>query len=76
MHRVRDIFLFCYFIKLRYSDVFNLKRTDIKDNHIEVTTVKTADSIIIEPNKHSKAILDKYKNIISKTLKKHTTNAE
>lgn len=53
-----------------------MKRTDIKDNHIEVTTVKTADSIIIEPNKHSKAILDKYKNIISKTLKKHTTNAE
>lgn len=61
--RVRDIFLFCCFTGLRYSDVFNLKRTDIKDNHIEVTTVKTADSLIIELNKHSKAILDKYKNI-------------
>ena len=48
---------------LRYSDVFNLKRTDIKDNHIEVTTIKTADSLIIELNNHSKAILDKYKDI-------------
>jgi len=45
-----------------YSDVFNLKRSDIKDNHIEVTTIKTADSLIIELNNHSKAILDKYKD--------------
>lgn len=63
LDRVRDIFLFCCFTGLRYSDVFNLKRTDIKQNHIEVTTVKTADSLIIELNKHSKAILDKYKNV-------------
>lgn len=63
LDRVRDIFLFCCFTGLRYSDVFNLKRTDIKDNHIEVTTVKTADSLVIELNKHSRAILDKYKDI-------------
>lgn len=63
LDRVRDIFLFCCFTGLRYSDVFNLKRTDIKDNHIEVTTIKTADSLIIELNNHSKAILDKYKDI-------------
>lgn len=61
--RVRDIFCFCCFTSLRYSDVYNLKRSDIKDNHIEVTTVKTADSLIIELNKYSKAILDKYKNV-------------
>jgi site-specific recombinase, phage integrase family len=48
---------------LRYSDVFNLRRSDIKGDHIEVTTVKTSDSLIIEPNNHSKAILDKYKDV-------------
>ena len=60
LERVRDVFLFCCFTGLRYSDVFNLRRSDIKDNHIEVTTVKTADSLIIELNNHSKSILNKY----------------
>lgn len=63
LERVRDVFLFQCFTGLRYSDVFNLKRSDIKDNHIEITTVKTADSLIIELNKHSKSILYKYKDI-------------
>lgn len=63
LERVRDVFLFCCFTGLRYSDVFNLRRSDIKENHIEITTVKTADSLIIELNNHSKAILEKYKNI-------------
>lgn len=63
LERVRDVFLFQCFTGLRYSDLFNLKRSDIKDGHIEVTTVKTADSLIIELNNHSKAILDKYKKV-------------
>ena len=63
LERVRDIFLFQCFTGLRYSDVFNLRRSDIKGDHIEVTTVKTSDSLIIELNNHSKAILDKYKDV-------------
>ena len=63
LDRVRDVFLFQCFTGLRYSDVFNLRRSDIKGDHIEVTTVKTSDSLIIELNKHSKAILDKYKDV-------------
>lgn len=63
LERVRDVFLFQCFTGLRYSDVFNLRRSDIKGNHIEVTTVKTSDSLIIELNNHSKAILDKYKDV-------------
>ena len=63
LERVRDVFLFQCFTGLRYSDVFNLRRSDIKGDHIEVTTVKTSDSLIIELNKHSKAILDKYKDV-------------
>ena len=63
LERVRDVFLFQCFTGLRYSDVFNLRRSDIKGDHIEVTTVKTSDSLIIELNNHSKAILDKYKDM-------------
>ena len=63
LDRVRDVFLFQCFTGLRYSDVFNLCRSDIKGDHIEVTTVKTSDSLIIELNNHSKAILDKYKDV-------------
>ena len=63
LERVRDVFLFCCFTSLRYSDVRNLKRSDVKSDHIEITTVKTADSLTIELNKYSKAILDKYKDI-------------
>lgn len=63
LERVRDVFCFCCFTSLRYSDVANLRRTDIFDNHIALTTVKTADAIRIELNKYSRAILDKYKDV-------------
>lgn len=63
LDRVRDVFLFQCFTGLRYSDVFNLKRTDVKENYIEVTTVKTADSLVIELNDFSRKILEKYKDI-------------
>ena len=63
LERVRDVFLFQCFTGLRYSDVYNLRRSDIKGDHIEVTTVKTSDSLIIELNKHSKAILEKYQEV-------------
>lgn len=63
LERVRDVFLFCCFTGLRYSDVAKLKRTDIKDGFIEVVTKKTNDGLRIELNKHSQAILDKYKEI-------------
>ena len=63
LERVCDVFLFQCFTGLRYSDVFNLRRSDIKGDHIEVTTVKTSDSLIIELNKHSKEIIEKYKDV-------------
>ena len=63
LERVRDVFLFQCFTGLRYSDVFNLRRSDIKGDYIEVTTVKTSDSLIIELNDHSRAIFEKYKDV-------------
>ncbi len=59
---IRDVFLFCCFSGLRHSDVNNLRRSDIKGDHIEVTTVKTADSISVELNEVTRAILEKYKD--------------
>jgi len=63
LERVRDVFLFSCFTGLRHSDIYNLRRSDIKENHIEITTIKTADSLIIDLNNHSKAVLDKYKDV-------------
>ena len=63
MEPVRDVFLFCCFSGLRHSDANNLRRSDIKGDHIEITTVKTADSISIELNDVTKAILDKYRDV-------------
>ena len=60
---VRDVFLFSCFSGLRHSDSFNLRRNDVKEDHIEVTTMKTADSLTIELNTRTKAILEKYKDI-------------
>ena len=60
---VRDVFLFCCFSGLRHSDAYNLRRSDIKDDHIEVTTLKTSDSLIIELNDITKRILKKYEDV-------------
>ena len=60
---VRDVFLFCCFSGLRHSDVFNLRRSDVKEGHIEVTTVKTADSLSIELNRRTRDILQKYEKV-------------
>lgn len=65
LKKTRDIFCFCCFTSLRYSDVNNLKRADISDNKISLTTIKTADTIVIELNKYALSILEKYKNIDS-----------
>ncbi len=62
LEAVRDVFFFCCFSGLRHSDVYNLRRNDVKGDHIEVTTVKTADSISIDLNKVTRELLDKYKD--------------
>lgn len=60
LERVRDVFCFCCFTSLRYSDVANLRRSDVFNEYISITTIKTADSLKIELNDYSKAILLKY----------------
>lgn len=68
LEQVRDVFLFCCYSGLRYSDVATLQRSDIKDDNICVVTHKTRDSLRIELNKHTRAILDKYAHLHGKAL--------
>ena len=63
---VRDMFLFCCFTGLRYSDAAKLKKDDIKNGVIHIVTRKTNEALQIELNKHSQAILDKYKDFPTK----------
>lgn len=58
--QVRDVFCFCCFTSLRYSDVHNLKRSNITDTELRITTIKTHDALTIELNKYSRAILARY----------------
>ena len=58
----RDIFCFCCFTGLRYSDATTLKPEDchLAENYICVTTQKTDATLKIELNKFSENILKRY----------------
>jgi len=58
--RVRDVFLFCAFTSLRYSDAMNLRWSDVGASSFRVTTLKTADSLEIDLNRWSSEILGRY----------------
>ena len=60
MDRIRDVYIFCCYTGLRYSDVENLKKENIYDDRIHFTTIKTDDKLTIELNDVARAILDKY----------------
>ena len=60
LSRTRDIFCFCCFTSLRYSDAAALRKTDIYDDAIHITTQKTNDKITIELNNYSRKILQHY----------------
>lgn len=61
LERIRDIFLFQCYSGLRYSDAANLRWADVKNGVMTITTVKTNDTITIELNAHTRALLKKYK---------------
>ena len=62
MARARDLFCFCAFTSLRYSDVVEVRRVDIHDGTLNVTTQKTHDRLPIFLHENAIAILDKYKD--------------
>lgn len=61
LEKTRDLFCFCAFTSLRYSDMAKLKRSDIGKDTVSVTTKKTNDRLVINLNEYAKAILKKYK---------------
>lgn len=74
LEQIKDIYCFCCFTSLRYSDVANLKKNDIKtdnngNHYMEILTVKTDDKLSIELNKYALKICEKYKDIILKNNK-------
>lgn len=62
LDRTRDVFCFCAFTGLRYSDALRLKWSDVRGDHISIVTQKTSDSLKIELNKYSLGIIEKYRN--------------
>lgn len=60
--KTRDLFCFCAFTSLRYSDMAKVKRSDIIGDILYVTTKKTNDRLPIDLNSFAKEILEKYKD--------------
>lgn len=63
LQHVRDVFLFSCFTGLRHSDIYKLKRTDIRNDLIRFTTKKTTETLEVQLHKYSKEILDRYSGI-------------
>lgn len=63
MEFVRDVFCFSCFTSLRISDIKKLKKTNIFPQYILLTTKKDVDSVKIELNEYSRAILSRYKDV-------------
>lgn len=61
--KVRDVFCFCCFTGLRFSDVNRLRKHDIRKDAIVLSTKKTTDPLVINLNDYSRAILEKYKGV-------------
>ncbi len=58
--QVRDVFCFCCFSSLRYSDAMNLRWSDVRKESFVITTEKTPDPLEIQLNQWTKEILWRY----------------
>ena len=60
LDKVRDLFLIECYCGLRYSDIQNLKRENIKEGKINILVKKTKQRLIIPIHKKLQKIFDKY----------------
>ena len=58
----RDLFCFCAFTSLRYSDMAALRRSDIRDGTLSLVMRKTGTRVRIELGSQAKAILARYQS--------------
>ena len=69
LEKVRDIYCFACFTGLRYSDLVNLKHSNIFEGELRFTVKKTREQNHVVPlNKFANDILEKYKNDFSGPL--------
>ncbi|MCM5664281.1 site-specific integrase [Galbibacter mesophilus] len=69
LEHVRDTYCFGCFTGLRFSDIKQLRASNIFEDHIKLNIQKTKTiDHIIPLNNYSKAILDKYKNTLYEPL--------
>lgn len=60
LSKVRDLFVLGCATGLRESDYSNIKPENIKDNKLDITTIKTGQRLVIPLNSYSRSILEKY----------------
>lgn len=61
--QVRDVLCFQCATAMRYGDVENLKRANIKDDRITYTSLKTDEYLEVPFTSFSREIIDRYKDI-------------
>lgn len=61
LSEARDLFCLQCFTSLRYSDVSQLKSSQVMADRIELVTRKTAEPLTIELNQYAKEILNRHK---------------
>ncbi len=60
MQKVKDLFLFECYTGMRYSDIQNLRPENIKDNKIEIVTLKTKQKLFIPLHTKAQNIITRY----------------
>lgn len=63
LEKVRDLFCFCAFTSLRYSDMAQLRRDDVTPSMLYVTSKKTHDCLPIDLCSKARDILKKYESL-------------
>lgn len=63
LEKVRDLFCFCAFTSLRYSDMAQLRRDDVTPTMLYVTSKKTHDRLPIDLCSKAREILKKYASL-------------
>lgn len=61
LNEARDLFCLQCFTSLRYSDVSQLRSSQVLADRIELVTRKTAEPLTIELNQYAREILDRHK---------------
>lgn len=66
--QVRDVFVFCCYTGLRFSDAAKLRHEDDKGDFVEVMTAKTGEVLRVDLNRHARAILDRWCKLDGRAL--------